>query len=57
MGKADGGPPGGDEGAIYFLTHAGAPKTRKIRGNQSVCLALADNKSQKYVSISGHARR
>lgn len=48
--------PARDEGAIYFLTDAGAPKTREIRGNQSVCLALADNKSQKYVSISGHAQ-
>ena len=30
-------------------------KLEEIRRNQSVCLALSDNKSQKYVSISGHA--
>jgi general stress protein 26 len=47
--------PARDEGAIYFLTDADTPKAEEIRRNQSVCLALADNKSQKYVSISGHA--
>ena len=47
--------PAKDEGAIYFLTDAGTPKTREIRGNQSVCLALSDNKGQRYLSISGHA--
>jgi general stress protein 26 len=44
-----------DEGAIYFLTDADTPKAEEIRGNQSVCLALSDNKNQKHVSISGHA--
>ena len=44
-----------DEGAIFFLTDAGTPKAEEVRRNQSVCLALADNKSQKYVSISGRA--
>jgi len=44
-----------DEGAIYFLTDADAPKADEIRRNQSVCLALSDIKSQRYVSISGHA--
>ncbi len=43
------------EGAVYFLTDADTPKAEEIGRNQSVCLALADNKSQKYVSISGHA--
>ena len=47
--------PARDEGAIYFLTDADTPKAQEIRRNQSVCLALSDNKSQKYVSISGHA--
>jgi general stress protein 26 len=43
------------EGAIYFLTDADTPKADEIRRNQSVCLALSDNKKQKYVSITGHA--
>ncbi len=47
--------PARDEGAIFFLTDADTPKAHEIRRNQSVCLALSDNKSQKYVSISGHA--
>ncbi len=47
--------PAREEGAIYFLTDADTPKAEEIRRNQSVCLALSDNKSQKYVSISGHA--
>src|ERR1700733_11750668 len=47
--------PARDEGAIYFLTDAGTPKAEEIRRNQSVCLALSDTKSQRYVSISGHA--
>jgi general stress protein 26 len=47
--------PARDEGAIYFLTDADAPKAQEIRRNQSVCLALSDNKRQKYVSITGHA--
>ena len=40
---------------IYFLTDVDAPKAEEIRRNKSICLALADNKSQKYVSITGHA--
>lgn len=47
--------PAREEGAIYFLTDVDTPKAEEIRRNQSVCLALADNKNQKYVSISGHA--
>jgi general stress protein 26 len=47
--------PAREEGAIFLLTDAGTPKAQEIRGNQSVCLALSDNKSQRYVSISGHA--
>ena len=43
------------EGAIYFLTDADAPKDREIARNCCVCLALADNKKQKYLSISGRA--
>jgi general stress protein 26 len=47
--------PAREEGAIFFLTDAGTPKAEEIRRNQSVCVALSDNKSQKYVSIYGHA--
>jgi general stress protein 26 len=47
--------PAREEGAIYFLTDVDAPKAEEIRRNESICLALADNKSQKYVSIAGHA--
>ena len=47
--------PARDDGVIYFLTDADTPKAQEIRRNQSVCLALSDNKNQKYVSISGHA--
>ena len=43
------------EGVIYFLTDVDAPKAAEIRRNESICLALADNRSQKYVSITGHA--
>jgi general stress protein 26 len=43
------------EGAIYFLTDADTPKAEEISLNQSVCLALSDNKKQNYVSITGHA--
>jgi general stress protein 26 len=44
-----------EEAAIYFLTDVDAPKTEEIRRNETVCLALADNRNQKYVSIAGHA--
>ena len=47
--------PARDEGVIYFLTDVDAPKAEEIRRNESICLALADNKNQKYVSITGHA--
>ena len=47
--------PARDEGAIFFLTDVDTPKAEEIHRNQSVCLALSDSKSQKYVSISGHA--
>ena len=35
------------EGVIYFLTDVDAPKAEEIRRNESVCLALADNKKPK----------
>jgi general stress protein 26 len=43
------------EGVIYFLTDADTPKAEEIKRNQSVCLAMSDNREQKYVSITGHA--
>jgi general stress protein 26 len=47
--------PARDEGAIEFLTDVDAPKADEIRRDETICLALADNKRQKYVSIVGHA--
>ena len=47
--------PAQEEGAIYFLTDVDAPKAEEIRRNDTICLALADNRSRKYVSITGHA--
>jgi general stress protein 26 len=47
--------PARKEGAIYFLTDVDAPKAEEVRRDETICLALADNKSQKYVSISGRA--
>ena len=45
--------PARQEGAIYFLTDVDAPKAEEIRLDNTICLALADNKSRKYVSITG----
>jgi general stress protein 26 len=47
--------PAKEEGVIYFLTDVDMSKAEEIRRDQSVCLALSDNKSQRYVSITGHA--
>jgi general stress protein 26 len=47
--------PARTESAIYFLTDVDAPKADEIRRNETVCLALADNRNQKYVSITGQA--
>ena len=41
--------------AQYILTDVDAPKAEEIRRDETICLALADNKSQKYVSITGYA--
>ena len=48
--------PARTEDAIYFLTDGNAPKADEVSRNKSICLTLADNKSQKYVSITGHAQ-
>jgi general stress protein 26 len=47
--------PAREEGAIEFLTDVDAPKADQIRRHQTICLALADNRRQKYLSITGHA--
>jgi general stress protein 26 len=44
-----------EEGIIYFLTDARAHKDDEIRKFPKVCLAFADPRGQKYVSISGSA--
>ncbi|TXI06554.1 MAG: general stress protein [Rhizobium sp.] len=41
------------ENAIYFLTDVAGHKDEEIARWPSVCLAFADTKGQKYVSISG----
>ena len=47
--------PAQEEGAIYFLTDVDSPKAEEIRHNNMICLALADHKSRKYLSITGRA--
>jgi general stress protein 26 len=43
------------ENAIYFLTDAESHKDEEIEKFPDVCLAFADSKGQKYVSVSGKA--
>lgn len=43
------------ENAIYFLTDVASHKDDEIARHPNVCLAFADAKGQKYVSISGTA--
>jgi len=43
------------ENAFYFLTDATSHKEDEIKRNPNFCLAFADSRSQKYVSISGAA--
>ena len=47
--------PAREEGAIYFLTDVDSPKAEEIRINNMICLALADYRSRKYLSITGRA--
>jgi general stress protein 26 len=44
-----------DDNAVYFLTDADAPKDDEIAHNANVCLAFADPKSQRFVSLTGKA--
>ena len=43
------------ESAIYFLTDTDGHKDDEIARNPNVCLAFADSRGQKYVSVSGTA--
>jgi general stress protein 26 len=43
------------ENAVYFLTEANAPKESEVSRNNNVCVAFADIKGQKYVSVTGRA--
>ena len=44
-----------EENAFYFLTDVASHKDEEISRHPNVCLAFADSKGQKYVSISGPA--
>jgi general stress protein 26 len=48
--------PDPEENAIFFLTDESAGKDEEINRNGNVCLAFADIKGQKYVSVTGAAR-
>ncbi|MBB1250525.1 MULTISPECIES: pyridoxamine 5'-phosphate oxidase family protein [unclassified Rhizobium] len=43
------------DNAIYFLTDVASHKDDEIARYPNVCLAFADSKGQKYVSLSGKA--
>jgi general stress protein 26 len=43
------------ENAFYFLTDVNSHKDDEIKQQPNVCLAFAESKGQKYVSISGMA--
>ncbi len=43
------------ENALYFLTDVASHKDEEVARHPNVCLAFADSKGQKYVSISGDA--
>jgi general stress protein 26 len=43
------------ENAFYFLTDVDGHKDDEIAQHPEVCLAFADSKGQKYVSVSGNA--
>jgi general stress protein 26 len=43
------------ENSVYFLTDVASHKDEDIARHPNVCLAFADTKGQKYVSLSGSA--
>jgi general stress protein 26 len=44
------------ENVVFFLTDASAGKDEEVARNENVCLAFADLKGQKYLSLTGAAR-
>lgn len=44
-----------EDNAFYFLTDVASHKDEEIARHPNVCLAFADSKGQKYVSVSGTA--
>ena len=44
-----------DDHVIYFLTDSSAAKDEEVARNANVCLAFADIKGQKFVSVTGAA--
>ncbi len=47
--------PAREENAVYFLTDVAAGKIGEINHNANVCLAFADVKGRKFVSVTGQA--
>jgi len=47
--------PAREENAIYFLTDVDAGKVDEVNQNHNVCLAFADQKGRRYVSVTGQA--
>jgi len=47
--------PAREENAIYFLTDVDAGKVDEVTQNDNVCLAFADQKERRYVSVTGRA--
>ena len=47
--------PAREENAIYFLTDVDAGKVEEVSEDHNVCLAFADQKGRKYVSVTGRA--
>jgi general stress protein 26 len=43
------------DGQIWFFTRSGSEKTDEVRDNQRVNLSFADDRSGRYVSVSGTA--
>ena len=43
------------DGALWFFTHASAPKVDEVQKQQQVNISFADPDKQNYVSVSGNA--
>ncbi len=44
-----------EDNAIYFLTDADTPKDGEIEHDSHVCIAFADTRGQRFVSVTGTA--